>query len=219
MSPNLTSRVSEDQNSQESQQITGVQSSIDDYDSYEEASVAGSGSESPSSTHGVNGSQATGHNNQILQTTQKTASWRINWREPVLMAGFLIAGIALALGHHFYYRSLDGTVVSSDTRQEWALRFGTAFAFLTHTLLVASAAVAYTQRVWVTVKRKHFRLETLDNVFSLQANPFSFLSWEVLAKAKALCLLGLCIWYVHVFCSPSRPPIWMSSLQRLETSG
>lgn len=110
------------------------------------------------------------------------------------MIGLFVVGIALALGHHFYYQSLNGTLVTSDTRQEWAIRIGTAFAFLTHSSLVASAGTAYAQRLWVTVKRKQFRLEALDNIFSLQSSPFSFLSWEVLSKAKILWLLGLCIW-------------------------
>jgi len=115
------------------------------------------------------------------------------------MIGLFVVGIVLALGHHFYYQSLDGTVVSSDTRQEWALRVGTAFAFLTHSSLVASAGTAYAQRLWVTVKGKQFRLEALDNIFSLQSSPFSFFSWEVLSRAKVLCLLGLCIWYVPAY--------------------
>lgn len=179
-------------------------SSLDDYNSCETTPAARSAqspTQPPSSAPGnvlANSGQATGINGQVTQNKQKTTTWQMHWRAPTLILGLLAIGIALALGHHFYYRSLNGTAVSSDTRQEWALRFGTAFAFLTQSSLVASAGVAYTQRVWVTVKKKASPLRTLDNVFSLQNTLWSFFSWEVLAKAKALYLLGICIWYVHM---------------------
>lgn len=169
--------------------------SLDDYNSHEETLAAGS-AQSPSRP--PSSGQTTGNSGQASQNTQMTTTWQIHWRAPTLILGLLGVGIALALGHHFYYQSLSGTVVSSNTRQEWALRFGSAFAFLTQSSLVASAGVAYTQRVWVTVKKKAFPLRTLDNIFSLQNTLWSFFSWEVLAKAKALYLLAICIWYVHV---------------------
>lgn len=175
-------------------------SSPDDFNSYEEtlaAVSAQSPTQPPSPVPGnvlANSGQAAGNSGQFSQNTQKTTTWQIHWRAPTLILGLLAVGIALALGHHFYYQSLNETTVSSDTRQEWALRFGTAFAFLTQSSLVASAGVSYTQRVWVTVKKKAFPLRTLDNIFSLQNTLWSFFSWEVLAKAKALYLLGICIW-------------------------
>lgn len=177
---------------------------LDDYNSNEGTPAAGSDqslTQPPSSAPGnllANSGQATGNSSHVPENTQKTTTWQIHWRAPTLILGSLVVGIALALGHHFYYQSLSGTTVSSDTRQEWALRFGTAFAFLTQSSLVASAGVAYTQRVWVTVKKKAFPLRTLDNVFSLQNTLWSFFSWEVLAQAKALYLLAICIWYVRV---------------------
>lgn len=146
----------------------------------------------------ANSNQATGNSGHVSQNTQVTTTWQLHWKAPALILGLLAIGIALALGHHFYYQSLSGAIVSSETRQQWALRFGTAFAFLTQSCLVASAGVAYTQRVWVAVKRSPFRLRTLDNVFSLQTTLWSFFSWEVLCKAKVLYLLGICIWYVRM---------------------
>lgn len=184
----------------------GARNSIIRYDPYESSWVASSGqsptlAQSSAPEISFDGGQATEYSAGDFQNAQRTTSWRIHWRAPALMIGLFVVGIVLAVGHHFYYQSLDGTTVSSDTRQEWALRAGTAFAFLTHSSLVASAGTAYAQRLWVTVKRKQFRIGALDNVFSLQSNPFSFLSWEVLSRAKLLCLLGLCIWYVLLFYS------------------
>lgn len=125
---------------------------------------------------------------------QRTTKWKTHWKGPSLILSSLLAGIAFALGHHFHYSALDGSVVSSVPRQEWALRFGTAFAFLAQSCLTASVGLAYAQRIWVTAKRKPLALRTLDSVFSLQSNIFSFLNWELLRKAKVLCLLGLVAW-------------------------
>lgn len=121
-------------------------------------------------------------------------AWRIHWRAPVLMVGYLVLGIGFALGHHFYWYSLDGAVVPSQTDQEWSQRYGIAAAFLAQSTLTLAVGVAYTQRVWVSVKRRPLTLSGLDKVFSLQDDIFAFLSWEVLSKAKFLCLLGLVAW-------------------------
>lgn len=40
-------------------------------------------------------------------------------------------------------------------------------------------------------------LSGLDKVFSLQSDVFGFQSKEILSKAKFLCLLGICAWFVH----------------------
>ncbi|POS75951.1 hypothetical protein DHEL01_v205650 [Diaporthe helianthi] len=180
-----------------------TRSSIIRYDPYESSWVASSGQsptavQSPAPEISFDGGETTEYGSQDFQNTQRTTAWRIHWRAPALMVGLFAVGIMLSIGHHFYYQSLDGTIVTSDTRQEWALRAGTAFAFLTHSSLVASAGTAYAQRLWVTVKRKQFRLGALDRMFSLQSSLFSFLSWEVLSRAKLLCLLGLCLWCLPI---------------------
>jgi hypothetical protein len=41
---------------------------------------------------------------------------------PALMIIFFLAGVTISLGHHFYYQWLDGQIVRSTDRQQWALR-------------------------------------------------------------------------------------------------
>lgn len=112
----------------------------------------------------------------------------------MFILGYLLLGVGFALGHHFYWMSLDGTVVPSEADQEWAKRFGIAFAFLTQSALTMSVGMAYTQRVWVTVKQNPMTLRGLDRVFSLQDDIFAFFSGEIVKKAKILSLLGICAW-------------------------
>lgn len=127
---------------------------------------------------------------------QQTEAGTLHWKAPVAMVAYLLFGIGFALGHHFYWNSLDGTLVPSDTDQEWSSRAGIAAAFLAQSALCLAVGAAYTQRIWVTVKQKPMTLSGLDKVFSLQSDIFSFLSTEVLSKATFLCLLGLCAWFV-----------------------
>lgn len=122
----------------------------------------------------------------------------VHWRAPTMMVGYLLVGIGFALGHHLYWYSLEGTVVPSETDQEWSKRLGIAAAFIAQSTLTLAVGVAYTQRVWLSVKRRPMTLSGLDNGFSLQDDVFAFLSWKVLRKAKFLCLLGLVAWCMPV---------------------
>ncbi|PSR79068.1 hypothetical protein BD289DRAFT_375946 [Coniella lustricola] len=127
-----------------------------------------------------------------------TTPWRIHWKAPLFILGYLLVGIGFALGHHFYWRSLDGSLVDTQRDQEWAQRYGIAFAFLAQSALTLSVGVAYTQRVWLTVKQNAFKLGTLDRLFSLQNDLFGFFSFEILGKAKVLCFLALCAWCLPI---------------------
>lgn len=130
------------------------------------------------------------------KSTKKRTMWRIHWKVPSSMLGYLVLGIGFALGHHFYWQSLDGKQVDSETEQEWAQRYGIVFAFLAQSALCLSVGVAFVQRVWLTIRRKPMELRNLDKAFSLKSDVFAFFSWEILRKAKLLCLLGICAWYV-----------------------
>ena len=37
----------------------------------------------------------------------------IHWQAPFLILGFLVTGVLLSVGRHFFYRSLNGNVVSA----------------------------------------------------------------------------------------------------------
>lgn len=94
----------------------------------------------------------------------------LHWKAPASMLGYLVLGIGFALAHHLYWSSLAGTLVSSDTDQEWSARYGIAAAFLAQSALTLAVGAAYTQRIWVTVKRKFMTLSGLDKFFSLQSD-------------------------------------------------
>jgi hypothetical protein len=86
--------------------------------------------------------------------SRATISWGINWRKPMFIWTLLFGGLILALGHHFYYLSLNGTRAGDAAKQAWPIRFGTAFAFLVTSCLQACTATAIGQHVWSIVRRK-----------------------------------------------------------------
>ncbi len=78
------------------------------------------------------------------------------------MVGSLLAGLLFAFGHHWYYRRLDGTTVStSNTHTSWTwsatpyqnfhIAIGTALASLVRTSLVIAVTTGYVQILWRTL--------------------------------------------------------------------
>lgn len=122
----------------------------------------------------------------------------VNWRAPTLMVVYLVVGLCFAVGHHVYWFSLHDTVVPSQTDQEWSQRLGIAAAFLAQSALTLAVGVAYTQRIWVAVRRRPWTLAGLDKIFALQDDLVAFASAEVLGRAKLLCLLGLIAWCLPI---------------------
>lgn len=45
------------------------------------------------------------------------------WSAMLTMSSCFLLGLFLAIGHHCYYKWLDGQVVGDSDRQQWALRF------------------------------------------------------------------------------------------------
>jgi len=87
-----------------------------------------------------------------------------------------------------------GKVVRDLQQQQWANRYGTAFPFPIKMFLAAAVAVAYTQRIWTTLKRKPIALSGLGAIFNATNDATAFLSWEMLSKAKIATFLALIAW-------------------------
>jgi len=126
--------------------------------------------------------------------SQQFVRWGIAWQAPTSMVCLALSGVLLALGHHFYYLFLDGTVAGSASRQQWAIRFGTAFSFLVVACLKVASGQAYEQYIWTIVRRKSFSLGALDKFFRLLSNPFRFLSLELLLHTRFAVFLAAICW-------------------------
>ncbi|KAK9425359.1 hypothetical protein SUNI508_13095 [Seiridium unicorne] len=155
--------------------------------------------------HSSNDEQG-GFNTKLGEATHPQGPWGINWRSPTKMIALFLGGTVCALGHHLYYANLDNTVVVNITSrwnleavrdsQEWKIRFGTGFAFLTKTMFAAAVAIAYQQRLWVTTRKQTVTINGLDAMFSAANNIFSFANLEFLRRAKLGAALALLVWLI-----------------------
>lgn len=129
----------------------------------------------------------------------------IHWRAPALMVGSLIVGICLALGHHLFYKSLQGTEVSSRnvniagwkaSSQQLNTAGGTAFAFVVKASLILATSVAYFQLLFRTLTTGTFTLRQLDNAYAGLEDLIAFGYLPFTWRFSMLALLALTAWYV-----------------------
>lgn len=113
------------------------------------------------------------------------------WLPHYSMYFFLIAGILFAVGHHLFYRSLDGQDATNQIR---LLRYGAALSFLCKASLAAAAVTAFRQRVWMTVRRKVLTLAAVDSLFAATEDLPSLFNLELFRQAKLAILLALYVW-------------------------
>jgi hypothetical protein len=90
--------------------------------------------------------------------TTQYAPWGIHWRKPAFIVSFLLVGLALSLGHHFYYLSLNNQRSGDAAKQAWPTRIGTGLAFLVTSCFKAGATVALGQYIWTIVKHQSFTM-------------------------------------------------------------
>ncbi|PKX88316.1 uncharacterized protein P174DRAFT_465245 [Aspergillus novofumigatus IBT 16806] len=110
-----------------------------------------------------------------------TGDMGIGWRHPALMVGLVISGAMLSMGHHFYYRSLDGGRVASREEQTWAIRIGTGFAFLIKSCLASA-------ETWATLRRKSHVCR--------RDSPLALLTLDLWVYAKTLTVLAIVSWLI-----------------------
>jgi len=125
---------------------------------------------------------------------RKYVKWGIHWSQPSYVLLLTVSAIALALGHHFYYNSLNGASAGSATRQQWSITFGSSFAYLVVHFLGAAIVAAYSQYIWSIVRKRGYTLKALDNLFAMTSDPRAFFNWEVLKHGKFAVLLALLTW-------------------------
>lgn len=93
------------------------------------------------------------------------------------------------------------TILSStrSTKQTWAIRIGTGFAFLIKSFLVSAIVIAAVQGIWVTLRRKSVKLRGIDGMFAVLTSPITFLIPDLWVYAKTLTLLAVISWFVRCF--------------------
>lgn len=108
-------------------------------------------------------------------------------------AGFLL-GCGLMASHHLLYSALNGESAGNALMQSWAIRAGTAIAFLSKLCLAIGTGVAYDQWMWVDLHAKPHDIASLDAMFAVLGNAFEFLMLRVWVKKPVLTFLAGVTW-------------------------
>lgn len=118
----------------------------------------------------------------------------VHWRAPTVMgAGFLL-GVALMAVHHALYQTLSGEPANNALLQLWAIRAGTAIAFLSKLFLAIGTGIAYDQWMWVDLHSKPHEVRSLDAMFSILGNAFEFFALRVWLTRPVLTFLAAVTW-------------------------
>ncbi|XPS99849.1 hypothetical protein M3J09_009017 [Ascochyta lentis] len=124
------------------------------------------------------------------------ARWHVHWTTPAIIASLFVAGVLGAVGHHLFYAHLSGKPA---TEQLQMVRYGTAMAFFTKSMLVSTVIVCYRQRIWHTLRRKAMTINGIDGLFSATEDPtMFFLNWEMVRNGKLATLMAICSWLIPV---------------------
>lgn len=118
----------------------------------------------------------------------------------------LVAAIALAVGHHFFYTALEDSEVDTKsmriaglatTSQQINTSAGTAFAFFVKSFLVLATSTAYFQLIFGLIHRHTFRVSMLDDWFSGPSNMISLAYSSRYWRHPLLPLVAVTVWWVH----------------------
>jgi hypothetical protein len=128
-----------------------------------------------------------------------THRWRSSWQAPTTMIGFLLLSSAMAVGHHCFYLSLNGTTTPNNFSQQLNIAYGTAFAFVAKAYMVAAVVSAYTQYIWSDFRKTLITISTIASTFTATTSIVSMLDPRFLWTCKTGAILAALVWYVHFF--------------------
>jgi hypothetical protein len=117
-----------------------------------------------------------------------------HWKTPTVMGISLLAGLVLALAHHFFYEHWHGRVVQSDTEQKWVIRAGTAFAFCFKASLAVGAGIAFVQHMWLCLQSMPHKIRHVDSMFTILSSAPQFLNFALWARRPVLLIMALITW-------------------------
>ncbi|KAG9696323.1 hypothetical protein KCU95_g3523, partial [Aureobasidium melanogenum] len=132
-----------------------------------------------------------------------------HWRALCILYGSLLASIAFAVGHHLHNQKLNNTVVSTTndlaigtwtgvSSQNFNTAIGNTLASLFRTFLSITVTTAYCQIFWHALKARSTRLNIVDAISGILANPVGFLNLGAWRKSALLFPLAIAIWLLPI---------------------
>ncbi|KAK6335186.1 hypothetical protein TWF718_010623 [Orbilia javanica] len=111
------------------------------------------------------------------------------------MFGGLVAGIAVAVGHHFFYLNHDGNPVGGSVDQEWVLRIGTGFTFLVRFFYSFSLGTILVQLFWGSFQSTlGTTIRTVDKAFEIRTSPVALFDLGFWVFSPMMVFHGIVYW-------------------------
>lgn len=120
--------------------------------------------------------------------------WNSSWQAPATMIGLLLLGVAVAIGHHLFYRSLNNTETPNDYSQQRNIAYGTTFAFIFKACLIAAVGSTYTQHMWSDFRRNLLKVSTTDSTFAATSSFLALLDLQFLWRCKTNAVIAALAW-------------------------
>lgn len=117
------------------------------------------------------------------------------WKTPTTIVISFIGGVALAVGHHLFYRSLNEQIVEhASFSQQVNTGIGTALAFLVRHALMLAVGASYWQIFWATLSRKNLSVGVIDSLAGILTAVQEFTNTQAIKAQPLLVLLALLSW-------------------------
>ena len=132
----------------------------------------------------------------IAYRATQSAQWKVHWRTPALMVFAFLAGIALALAQHFWYRFLHHRAVEDEnTKVRWVL-YGRALAYLSKVAFGGCVVLVFRQRIWRTFRERALTVLSIDQLFGATDDPSLFVNWDTVSNAPIAVAIAMVFWLI-----------------------
>jgi hypothetical protein len=139
------------------------------------------------------------------------ASRDIHWQAPTIIILAFAVSLAVAIGHHVFYTSLDQSPVDDNAfSQQTNIAIGTGFAFLFRACLAIATCTAYWQVFWHTALRKTITISSADALTGVLGSLMEFTNVRAFFCNPGLAALALLAWLVPL--ASLLPPATLSVL-------
>jgi hypothetical protein len=130
---------------------------------------------------------------------------RIYWLTPATIVATFLAGIFLALVHHLFYESLEGSVAPTSnyhlaigqvSKQQVNIAAGTAFAFMVKSMLSLAVTISHTQAFWRQLRSADngTMLADVDTAFSALRSILLLFKASVWRRHSVLLPIAVIFW-------------------------
>lgn len=127
------------------------------------------------------------------QAREQSVSRNVHWVTPTTAIAFFLVAVGMALGHHFFLKSLNDKPVSN---QVWINRYSLAKAFVVKFSVTAAISLAYVQRLWFTLQRTEggVTVRAIDALFNAQESYLSLFVLDFWRSAFLAALVAVVVW-------------------------